>query len=116
MSKQTNRIPPALKHGCYSGMTLLPTEDRAEFDKLQRDLIDEYQPVGRSEEIIVSNLSRLMWRRQNLAIYRLAEYARDRHSSIYWKLGPLTEFGMISLGKETRSPEELRALRKEADE
>jgi hypothetical protein len=119
MSKKTNRIPPALKHGCYSGLTLLPTEDQTAFDKLHRDLIDEYHPEGRSEEMIIAKLAHLMWRSENLAIYRFAEHARDLHSSIYSKLHPPSKWEMplmIQPEVETRSPEELKTLRKEADQ
>jgi hypothetical protein len=120
MNKQPSRIPPALKHGCYSGLTLLPTEDQAAFDKLHQDLVAEYQPVGRSEEIIIANLAHLMWRRENLATYRLAEHVKSRHLSICSKLDrPLMWEIPLLLGEreeKTRSPEELRALRKEADE
>ena len=118
MSKKTYGTPPALKHGCYSSLSLLPTEDRAAFEKLHRDIACEFQPAGRSEEIIILNLARLIWRRENLAIYRMASHARGIHSSIYYRLGPPSNIEMPLLGveKETRSPEELRALRKEADE
>ena len=118
MNKRTNRVPPALKHGCYSGLALLPGEDRDLFNRLHRDLVAEFAPDGRSEEIIVENMAQFMWRRQNLAIYRLAEHVRRRHTSIYSKLDPPPAYEMPFLceGKETRSPEELRALRKEADE
>jgi hypothetical protein len=118
MNKQPKRFPPALRHGVYSGLTLLPTEDRAEFEKLHRDLVAEYQPVGRSEEIIIAQLVHLTWRRENLATYRLAVHARERCSSIYSKLDRPLEWKIPMLGQqeETRSPEELRALRKDADE
>jgi hypothetical protein len=42
MSKRTNHIPPALKHGIYSGIGLLPTEDPAEFQKFKQEIFDEY--------------------------------------------------------------------------
>jgi hypothetical protein len=45
MSKRTNHIPPALKHGIYSGFGLLPTEDQAEFQKFKQEIFDEYVPV-----------------------------------------------------------------------
>ena len=117
MTKRTNRMPPALRHGVYSGMALLPVEDRAAYEKFHRDIMTEYKPVGRSEEDIVTNMADLMWRRQNLLTYRIAEYARKKHSSIYDILSPPFE-GMPMMGyePETRSPEELRALRKHADE
>lgn len=82
MTKQTNQIPPALQHGVYSGLTLLPGEDPAEFEKFHQEIIAEYKPEGRSEEDIVENMCRLMWRRQNLATYRLAEWAKQKYNEI----------------------------------
>jgi hypothetical protein len=65
-------------------------------------------------------MARLKWRRQNLFTYRLAERARNRHSSIYAKLSRPPKWDMpllfASYEEETRSPEELRALHKAADE
>ena len=72
MTKRTNHIPPALKHGIYSGIGLLPTEDPAEFQKCKQEIFDEYVPVGRSERNIVENMVCKMWRRQNLFTYCLA--------------------------------------------
>ena len=37
---------PALKHGGYSTTTLLPGENRSEFEKLHEDLITEFRPNG----------------------------------------------------------------------
>jgi hypothetical protein len=118
MADRTNRIPPALRHGIYSGMALLPGEDRAEYEKFHRDISAEYKPVGRSEEDIVTNLADLMWRRRNLVTYRIAVHARKKHSSIYHILSPpLKEIPLISLYElETRSSEKLRELRKQAEQ
>ncbi len=120
MSKRTNHLPPALKHGIYSGIGLLPGEDPAAFEKLKRELFDEFAPVGRSEEDIVDYLARLKWRSHNLRTYRLAELACARHSAIYADLGPPPvkwRYALpIEVEPETRSPEELRALRKMTDE
>jgi hypothetical protein len=33
---KANRIPPALRHGIYSGLALLPGEDPDEFKNLSR--------------------------------------------------------------------------------
>jgi hypothetical protein len=82
MTKQKDQLPPALKHGIYSGMALLPGEDPAEFEKFHQEIIAEYNPTGRSEEDIVEDMCRLMWRRQNLATYRLAEWAREKYADI----------------------------------
>jgi hypothetical protein len=121
MSKNRNRIPPALMHGCYSSLTVLPTEDQAAFDELHRDLVAEYKPVGRSEEIIISNVTKLTWRKENLLTYRLVDIVNKRRSSIYSTLAPppseaMKAYFQFGKGEETRSPEELKALRKEADE
>lgn len=118
MSKNKTHLPPALKHGCYSGLTLLPTEDRAAFETLHRDLVAEYAPNGRSEEITIENVTRLTWRRENLAIYVCAQLAREKRDAIYSRLLPPLKFEMPLIGRdeETRSPEELSALRKELEQ
>jgi hypothetical protein len=117
MSKHTNRIPPALKHGIYSGIGLLPTEDPAEFQKFKQEIFDDYAPVGRSEKNIVDKIACLMWRSQNLSTYGVAMHARARHDSIYSKLNPPVSWPVLNMYEpETRSPEELEALRKSADE
>lgn len=117
MRKVTNRIPPALKHGCYSGASLLPTEDQTAFDRLHQDLIAEYTPNGRSEVLTIEILARLMWRRENLAIYGLAALAKKKYHSICAELSPPPPDWSRFLGNEqTRTPEELIAFRKDVDE
>ena len=76
MNKQIKKLPSALKHGGFAGTTILPGEDKAAFDKLHQDLIDEFAPQGPAELDIVMSIARLMWRKQNLRIYRLAGEAR----------------------------------------
>ena len=78
MSKRSKIIPPALKHGGYSGLAVLPGEDKAAFEKLHRDLIAELNPKGPLEEDIVVTLARYVWRKQNLKTYRLAQAAKKR--------------------------------------
>jgi hypothetical protein len=115
MRKQ-NRIPSALKHGIYSAIGLLPTEDPAEFEKFKLEIFDDYKPTGRSEIIIVEEIARLQWRLQHLSTYGVAMRARERRSAIYsklpslgWSSPPLRGF---EPEPESRSPEELEALRK----
>jgi len=116
MSKRPDRIPSALKHGGYSGLTLLPGEDPAAFKQMHDDLIAEYAPDGRSEEDIIENMARIHWRKQNLSTYRLAALAKRRHSAIYSAVHPSPPFPMLFELTETRSPEEIRAATKTADE
>lgn len=49
---------------------------------LYQDLIAELQPVGPSENETVATIARLMWRKQNLETFRIAESARKRYSAI----------------------------------
>ncbi len=72
MGERYRPDPPALKHGAFSAMRLLPGEDAGAFEKLRSDLIAELLPAGRLEESIVETIAHLVWRQQNLKIYRLA--------------------------------------------
>jgi len=98
MSKKNSLVHPALKHGGYSGMAVLPGEDGSAFEKLHRDLITEFAPVGPMDEDIVATMARLLWRKQNLSTYRLAEWAQQRCSAISAKFGPHYDFDNYSLG------------------
>ena len=121
MPKNSKHVPPALKHGIYSAIGLLPTEDRAEFEKFKEEIFDDYKPVGRSEKIIVEEIACLQWRLQHLHTYGVAVRVRERHSAIYSKLAPPSRewFPPPLLGfepePESRSPEELEALRKSVE-
>ena len=83
MRKNSKHVPPAFKHGIYSAIGLLPTEDPAEFEKFKLEIFDDYMPVGRSQKIIVEEIAGLQWRLQNLSTYGVAVRVRERHSAIY---------------------------------
>ncbi|MFO1098533.1 MAG: hypothetical protein U1E81_09825 [Xanthobacteraceae bacterium] len=72
MSKRP-KSSSALKHGAYSGLTLLPGENRLEFERFRRELIAEFRPQGRLEEEIVADIARLTWRKRNLGNYELTQ-------------------------------------------
>ena len=63
-------LPRALRHGAYAE-TLLPDEDVAQFEALRAQLIAEFNPAGPLENDIVAALARLIWRKQNLASFRV---------------------------------------------
>ena len=118
MGKHAKRIPPALKHGIYSGLGLLPTESRAKFRKFRKQSFAELALTGSLEEDVGEEIVRLEWRRKNLFIYDLAKQARQQHSSIYAPLSYSAEDIQAVLADELkprRSPEELAALGKTAD-
>ena len=66
----------ALKHGILSKHTVLPWEDRGEYDELHQALIDEHRPHGITEAHLVEEISGIIWRKRRL---RLAEAAIYRH-------------------------------------
>ena len=82
---------PAVKHGGYSSTAVLPGENPAEFEELHQALMVELAPRGALEEDIVADVVRLVWRKQNLAIFRRAEDARAIWSELRQKIGPTVE-------------------------
>jgi hypothetical protein len=87
---------PALKHGGYSSTSILPGENRAAFEKLHRDLIAEFTPNGALEDDIVATMARLVWRKQNLATFRIAELARGRCQKIISEKVPSDHSSLLS--------------------
>jgi len=77
MAPRVKKPWPALKHGIFSAIAVLPGEDRAAFQKLHKELIGELAPSGALENDIVTNLARLIWRRRNLGTFRIAELANE---------------------------------------
>jgi hypothetical protein len=102
MSVRFKKIHPALKHAGYSATTLLPGEDRTAFEKLHRSLIAEFTPVGALEEDIVADLARLVWRKQNLATFRIAGLADARREQIKDETVPRLEFRIPGASMPTK--------------
>lgn len=119
MSKRSNNLPPALKHGAYSCTTVLPGEDEAAFKKLHDGLVVEFAPRGPLEEDIVRTLASLLWRKANLRTYRLAKLARDRYSAIWAKTEPPPRYDLREIlnpsAPDERSPEEIHAAKEAAE-
>jgi hypothetical protein len=88
MSVRVKKPHPALKHGGYCAIGLLPGENRAAFEELHRDLQAELCPDGPFEGDIVADIARCMWRKKNLSTFRIAEQARKRHSAIQSEMIP----------------------------
>ena len=80
-----SKVHPALKHGGYAATGLLPGEDRVAFEKLHRDLIAELAPNGAMENDIVATIARLVWRKQNLSTFRIAEFAQNRCEKVSYR-------------------------------
>jgi hypothetical protein len=110
MPSKPKRIPPALKHGAYSEVTLLPGEDADEFAELHRGLMAEFAPNGRSEEETVASIARLMWRRQNLAQFQIGQLSNQMFEAI--EQAP-DKYGVARFVSELNKP--LSLLMKELD-
>jgi hypothetical protein len=106
---------PALKHGAYSGLSMLPGEDPKQFQKLLEVVIAEYQIDGPSEHMIAFQLARVMWREQNLDIYRYAAQARKLYSEIRSELVPERRASLADrISGAEPDPEQVREAEKAA--
>jgi hypothetical protein len=67
----------ALRHGVLSRYTVLPWEDKAEYQTLLGALVAEHSPVGPTEEHLVEELAGIVWRKRRLRLAEAAVY-RER--------------------------------------
>jgi hypothetical protein len=63
----------AVKHGAFANTAILPGEDRREFEKLHSGLIEEWAPVGPTEEDAVLSIAKGVWRKRRLQKFLHAE-------------------------------------------
>jgi hypothetical protein len=108
---------PALKHGGYSRRGVLPGESISDFEKLRDELVAEFRPDGALERDTVATLARLVWRKQNLETFQVAEQVRRRRGQIVKEecaRRNVSEpsFLMLSFGET----EEALAARREAEQ
>jgi hypothetical protein len=71
-SKSSNR-PSALKHGALSCAAFFPWENRADFEALHAELIDEWDPCGAFEEEAVFTIASCMWKKRRIREKRQLE-------------------------------------------
>ena len=79
--RQTNKLPPALKHGVYSGMTLLPGEDLATYHDFLGRVYAAVKPVDIIDEIFIDDVACLewevlRWRRLKSSLMRMCDLRR----------------------------------------
>ena len=101
------RNPPALKHGAYSAVAVLPGENKADFDKLHQQLRAEHAPNGVHEEHIVSCMAQLIWRQQNFGTLCLARAARERSRAILEAQTPNNFLARVTERAQGQAQEEL---------
>jgi len=113
--------PPALKHGAFSSTAVLPGENPAEFEKLYQALIAELVPVGALEENVVADIARLVWRKQNLATFSLAQGLRTvwhqlKSEKIYEKFPETTEASRWITASDGERDKFVEAIRAATDQ
>ena len=59
----------ALKHGAFAAAPVSPGEDPREFEALYSDLIQEWKPVGATENEAVFSLANAMWRKRRARLF-----------------------------------------------
>ncbi len=82
----TNAIQPAgyeltrfnaTRHGVLSRYTVLPWEDRSEYQALLDALVAEHAPQGPTEEHLVEELAGVMWRKRRLNLAETAAFGQE---------------------------------------
>lgn len=91
-STETTRFN-ALKHGVLSRYTVLPWEDKNEYQALLRSLVDEHAPHGLTEEHLVEELAGVIWRKRRLRLAEAAAHQRGLDEAI----GPLRDTASAAL-------------------
>ncbi len=66
MDSNVRRPPNALKHGAFSRIVLFPWEDEGEYEKIERDLREEWAPCGAFEEDAVFTILTCIWRKRRI--------------------------------------------------
>jgi hypothetical protein len=75
------RTSSVLKHGAYA-MGLLQGEDPAAFEKLHKELVADYSPIGVLAEEVVWTMTRIVWRRRHMDTFGAAQRAWERYDRI----------------------------------
>src|SRR6266478_818052 len=74
----------ARKHGLFSKAVLLQDESRAGYDALVNGLMENLQPQGKLEIVLVENLATLLWRKRRLLQVETAE--TEKAQFLNWDL------------------------------
>jgi hypothetical protein len=91
MTSEAVKHPNACKHGVFAATAILHGEDPQEFARLHSDLIEEWAPVGATEEDAVLSIAKAVWRKRRLQKFLEVQVTRNlgdaNHPSYYETLG-----------------------------
>ena len=97
--------PPNYKHGAYSRDVIVPGEDEKEFKRLHSALVQEWMPVGATEQDAVLSLAEAIWRKRRaqrfLWVQLLKNFCNPNHPSYDEYFALATFAGMLSVQPET---------------
>ena len=108
MNIRVDRIPAALKHGAYSATAVLPVKVGPSLRNFIGSDCRAY-PSGVLEDDIVSDMARLVWRKQNLRTLRIAERAQKSWSdTLIWNSRTLAQsrFSIEGMSQSTQKKKE----------
>ena len=66
----------AVRHGVLSAHTVLPWEDKAEYEALLGALLEEHAPHGPTEDHFIEEIAGVIWRKRRLRLAEAASYHR----------------------------------------
>jgi hypothetical protein len=66
----------AMRHGVLSVHTVLPWEDKAEYERLLNALVEEHAPHGPTEDHLIEEIAGVIWRKRRLRLAEAASYRR----------------------------------------
>jgi hypothetical protein len=78
MPKRSGNRPNALKHGAFAKTAILPGEDPCEFEELHSSLVEEWTPVGPTEEDAVLSIAQGVWRKRRVQKFLEADFTAGR--------------------------------------
>ena len=85
MRNQKSKHHNAYKHGAFSRYAIVPGEDEKEFEALYSALVQEWMPVGATEEDAVLSLAEAIWRKHRaqrfLEIQLTKNFCNPNHPS-----------------------------------
>jgi hypothetical protein len=83
---------------------------------LHQDLIAEFNPSGALEDDIVATMARLVWRKQHLSTFRIAELARDYCDKLQSEERPEEPLSFYGVEHRAQYVADCKAAEQAADE
>ena len=119
MRKKSDHLMNAITHGAFSSILILPWESKAEFAELYDELIDEWKPVGRTEQDAVLSIAKGIWRKRRMQAFlrnELEKHTCDPNHVAYNEAEMLrTLYHLIEMAPDTFETWPLRTAYSEGE-